>query len=86
MVVAGHKANRRTQSTSPSLKRNCSDIEVNVNGNSKRHKSSEFEDVTLQNDRRNDIKNLNYIHKFFRRDFKDKLPKLSQEVRYFDNL
>ncbi|XP_046815555.1 MATH and LRR domain-containing protein PFE0570w isoform X1 [Vespa crabro] len=78
-VTVNHKANQHMESLSPSLKRNCSDMDVTINGNNKRLRSSELEDVTIKDDHRDDIKSLNYIHKFFRRDLKEKLPKLKQE-------
>ncbi|XP_043665982.1 activating transcription factor 7-interacting protein 1 isoform X1 [Vespula pensylvanica] len=71
------KVNQHAQPLSSfSLKRNCSDMDITVNGN-KRLKSSE--DVTIKDDHKDDIKGLNYINKFFRRDLKEKLPKLKQE-------
>ncbi|KAL2716686.1 MATH and LRR domain-containing protein PFE0570w isoform X1 [Vespula squamosa] len=76
LVIVNQKVNQK--SLSPfSLKRNCSDMDVTVNGNTKKIKSSE--DVTIKDDHKDDIKGLNYINKFFRRDLKEKLPKLKQE-------
>lgn len=84
LVVVNHKVSQHIRSLSPpSLKRNCPDSEVIiVNGNNKKQKRNSellYEDLTSQNDHKNDIRSLNYVHKFFRRDLKEKLPKLKQE-------
>ncbi|KAK2587758.1 hypothetical protein KPH14_003866 [Odynerus spinipes] len=84
IVVVNHKISQHMQPLSPpSLKRNCPDTEaVIVNGNTKRQKrSTELlnENITIKENNKNDIKGLSYIHKFFRRDLKEKLPKLKQE-------
>lgn len=83
LVVVNHKINQQAQPSPTSLKRICPDAEVvTINGNAKKpKKSSESvnEDNTVKEDNKNDIKNLNFVHKFFRRDLKEKLPKLKQE-------
>lgn len=68
----------------PSLKRNFPDVDgITMNGNVKKVKvnceTSSNKLVTKESDSEN-IKKLDYVHKFFRRDLKEKLPKLKQEV------
>lgn len=71
-------------SSPPSLKRICSDTDTPVmNGGVKKIKVN-FEErcneLKTQENTSDNIKNLNYIHKFFQRDLNEKLPKLKQEV------
>ncbi|KAI4494539.1 hypothetical protein M0802_008860 [Mischocyttarus mexicanus] len=87
-ITLNHKTNQDVQPLSPpSLKRYSSDVDLTVNGNVKKLKSSNFEDEkvikkdekVIKKDETNDIGNLNFIKKFFRRNVKEKLPKLKQE-------
>lgn len=69
----------------PSLKRNCPDTDsVIMNGSIKKIKINceilADELAPKENDSQN-IKQLDYVRKFFQRDLKEKLPKLKQEVR-----
>ncbi|XP_015182691.1 PREDICTED: activating transcription factor 7-interacting protein 1-like [Polistes dominula] len=79
-ITLNHKINQSVQPLSPpSLKRHSTEIDLTVNGNIKKLKSSKIEDVTIQKEETNDIGSLNYISKLFRRNAKEKLPKLKQE-------
>ncbi|XP_076281699.1 fibronectin-III type domain-containing protein windei isoform X2 [Lasioglossum baleicum] len=83
-VIINHKVNQDARSLSPpSLKRSCSDLDnIIVNGSVKKIKinndSLSDELSSKENDSEN-IKQLDYVNKFFQRDFKEKLPKLKQE-------
>ncbi|XP_076661846.1 fibronectin-III type domain-containing protein windei isoform X2 [Halictus rubicundus] len=83
-VIINHKVNQDARSLSPpSLKRSCSDLDnIIVNGSVKKIKvnndSLSDELSSKENDSEN-IKQLDYVHKFFQRDLKEKLPKLTQE-------
>ncbi|XP_071632590.1 uncharacterized protein Wde isoform X2 [Temnothorax longispinosus] len=73
-VVMNHKLNPDIRPASPpSLKRNCPENEV-FNGNIKKAKMS-----TKGSEEKKDVTQLSFIEKFFRRDLKEKLPKLTQE-------
>lgn len=73
-----HKLNQDVRPASPpSLKRNFSDNEI-FNGIKKAKMSIKFEE-------KNDIAKLNFVEKFFQRDIKEKLPKLTQEVKIYFN-
>lgn len=75
-VTVNHKLNQDVRSTSPpSLKRNCSDNEI-FNGVKKVKMSTKSEE-------KNDITKLAFVKKFFQRDIKEKLPKLTQEVKVY---
>lgn len=84
-VAINFKMNQDARPSSPpSLKRTCSDTDTPVmNGGVKKIKAN-FEErcneLKTQENNSDNIKNLNYIHKFFRRDLNEKLPKLKQEV------
>lgn len=79
-VTLNHKINQDVQPLSPSsLKRHSTEIDLTVNGNMKKLKSSKVEDFTIHKEETNDIGSLNYISKVFRRSAKEKLPKLKQE-------
>lgn len=70
-VVVNHKLNQDIRPASPpSLKRNCSDNEI-FNGIKKAKMSPKFE--------KKNIAKLTFVEKFFQRDVKEKLPKLTQE-------
>ncbi|XP_043259307.1 activating transcription factor 7-interacting protein 1 isoform X1 [Colletes gigas] len=83
-VIVNHKINQDARPLSPpSLKRNFTEIDsVTMNGSVKKVKvnceTTSNEVVTNENNSDN-IKKLDYVHKFFRRDLKEKLPKLKQE-------
>lgn len=83
-VAINFKMNQDARPSSPpSLKRTCSDTDTPVmNGSVKKIKIN-FEErcneLKTQENNSGNIKNLNYIHKFFRRDLNEKLPKLKQE-------
>ncbi|XP_076181943.1 fibronectin-III type domain-containing protein windei isoform X2 [Ptiloglossa arizonensis] len=83
-VIVNHKMNQDARPLSPpSLKRNFPDVDgITMNGNVKKVKvnceTSSNKLVTKESDSEN-IKKLDYVHKFFRRDLKEKLPKLKQE-------
>lgn len=72
------KLNQNTRVTSPPplriIKRNL-DSEI-FNGNVKRFKSSKSKE-------KNDVTKLAFVEKFFQRDVKEKLPKLTQEVKEY---
>lgn len=75
-VTVNHKLNKDVHSTSlPSLKRNCSESEV-FNGNIKKTKMN-----IKDSEEKKDVTQLSFIEKFFRRDLKERLPKLTQEVK-----
>ncbi|KAI4478844.1 hypothetical protein M0804_011590 [Polistes exclamans] len=79
-ITLNHKINQDVQPLSlSSLKRHSTEIDLSVNGNMKKLKSSKVEDFTINKEETNDIGSLNYISKLFRRDAKEKLPKLKQE-------
>lgn len=72
LVTVNHKLNQDVRPASPlSLKRNCSDNEI-FNGVKKVKMSTKSEE-------KNDITKLAFVKKFFQRDIKEKLPKLTQE-------
>ncbi|KAL6267572.1 hypothetical protein P5V15_000646 [Pogonomyrmex californicus] len=72
-IVTGIKKVKQGISTlSPSLKRNCMEKEV-LNGNIKKTK------MNTNSEENNDITQLSFVEKFFRRDSKGELPKLTQE-------
>jgi len=74
-VIVNHKLNQDTHpSSSPILKRNCSENEV-FNGNIKKVK------MNTNSEEKKDVTQLSFIEKFFRRDIKERLPKLTQEVK-----
>ncbi|XP_068967712.1 activating transcription factor 7-interacting protein 1-like isoform X2 [Bombus flavifrons] len=83
-VAINFKMNQDARPSSPpSLKRTCSDTDTPVmNGGVKKIKAN-FEErcneLKTQENNSDNIKNLNYIHKFFQRDLNEKLPKLKQE-------
>ncbi|CAK9817061.1 Activating transcription factor 7-interacting protein 1 [Anthophora plagiata] len=83
-VVVNHKMNQNVCPLSPpSLKRNYSDNSSTIiNGIVKKPKiNSEAvanESPTKESNSEN-LKKLSYVHKFFQRDCKEKLPKLKQE-------
>lgn len=85
-VIVNHKVNQDARSLSPpSLKRSRFDLDnITMNGGVKRIKvncdSLSEESASKENNSEN-IKKLDYVHKFFQRDLKEKLPKLTQEVR-----
>lgn len=67
----------------PSLKRTYSDTNNTIlNGNIKKIKinSEACDESKTQENNSENIKKLNYVHKFFQRDLNEKLPKLKQEV------
>ncbi|KAL6444113.1 hypothetical protein ACFW04_001805 [Cataglyphis niger] len=71
-VTVNHKLNQDVHPmSSPSLKRNCSDNEI-FNGVKKVKMNTKSEE-------KNDITKLAFVKKFFQRDIKEKLPKLTQE-------
>lgn len=75
-VTVNHKLNQDVHPMSPpSLKRNCSDNEI-FNGVKKVKMSTKSEE-------KNDITKLAFVKKFFQRDIKEKLPKLTQEVKVY---
>ncbi|XP_017792481.1 PREDICTED: activating transcription factor 7-interacting protein 1 [Habropoda laboriosa] len=83
-VVVNHKMNQDICPLSPpSLKRNYSDNDSTVmNGITKKAKiNSEAvpNELTTKESSSENLKKLSYVHKFFQRDFKEKLPKLKQE-------
>ncbi|KAG7189345.1 hypothetical protein KM043_016997 [Ampulex compressa] len=83
-IIVNHKNNQDARSSSPpSLKRNYPEIETTViNGSTKKLKmNSEIssEEVPAAERTTTSIRNLSYVHKFFQRDIKEKLPKLKQE-------
>jgi len=72
-VIVNHKLNQDTRpSSSPILKRNCPENEI-FNGNVKK--------VKMNSEEKKDVTQLSFIEKFFRRDIKERLPKLTQEVK-----
>jgi len=74
LVTVNHKLNQDIHSSSSlSLKRNCPDNEI-CNGDIKKMK------VNIKSEEKNEIKKLGFIEKFFQRNIKEKLPKLTQEV------
>jgi len=74
-VIVNHKLNQDTRpSSSPTLKRNCPENEV-FNGNVKKVK------MNTNSEEKKDVTQLSFIEKFFRRDIKERLPKLTQEVK-----
>lgn len=76
LVTVNHKLNQDVRPASPlSLKRNCSDNEI-FNGVKKVKMSTKSEE-------KNDITKLAFVKKFFQRDIKEKLPKLTQEVKVY---
>lgn len=78
-VIVNHKSNQYTHSSSPpSLKRNNSENEV-FNGNVKKAKMN----IIKNWEERKNVAQLSFIEKFFRRDLKEKLPKLTQEVKKY---
>ncbi|RLU22550.1 hypothetical protein DMN91_004828 [Ooceraea biroi] len=72
LVTVNHKLNQDAHSSS--LKRNCQDNEI-CNGSVKKMKM----DINSKENRNNDIRKLAFIEKFFQRNIKEKLPKLTQE-------
>jgi len=73
LITVNHKLNQGIHPiSSPLLKRSCPDNEI-CNGNIKKMKM----DIKSEE---NEIKNLSFIEKFFQRNIKEKLPKLTQEV------
>jgi len=80
LVIVNHKLNQdiHPASSSPSsLKRNCAENEV-FNGNIKKAK------INIKNsEEKKDITQLSFIEQFFRRDLKETLPKLTQEVKKY---
>ena len=83
-VTVNHKMSQDMCPLSPpSLKRSYSDIDsTTMNGTVKKVKinSTELSDeLATKEDNSQNVKNLNYVHKFFQRDLKEKLPKLKQE-------
>ncbi|XP_012148844.2 fibronectin-III type domain-containing protein windei isoform X1 [Megachile rotundata] len=84
VAVNHNKMNQDVRPLSPpSLKRNYADVDSTImNGNVKKIKINSQEQpeelISKENNSQN-IKNLNYVHKFFQRDLKEKLPKLKQE-------
>ncbi|KZC09555.1 Activating transcription factor 7-interacting protein 1 [Dufourea novaeangliae] len=83
-VIVNHKINQDARPLSPpSLKRNCSDIDnVAMNGSVKKIKvtsDTPSDELASTENNSENIKNLGYVHKFFQRDLKEKLPKLKQE-------
>lgn len=74
-VIVNHKLNHDIHPASPpSLKRNCLENEV-FNGNIKKVK------MNTNAEEKKDVTQLSFIEKFFRRDIKERLPKLTQEVK-----
>lgn len=71
-----HKLNQDIRSASPpSLKRNCSDNEI--------FNSVKKVKMSIKSEEKNDITKLAFVEKFFQRDMKEKLPKLTQEVKIY---
>ncbi|GAB1866139.1 Activating transcription factor 7-interacting protein 1 [Camponotus japonicus] len=71
-VPVNHKLNQDIRSASPpSLKRNCSDNEI--------FNSIKKVKMSIKSEEKNDITKLAFVEKFFQRDMKEKLPKLTQE-------
>ncbi|EFN64593.1 Activating transcription factor 7-interacting protein 1 [Camponotus floridanus] len=71
-VPVNHKLNQDIRSASPpSLKRNCSDNEI--------FNSVKKVKMSIKSEGKNDITKLAFVEKFFQRDMKEKLPKLTQE-------
>ncbi|XP_011860511.1 PREDICTED: activating transcription factor 7-interacting protein 1 isoform X2 [Vollenhovia emeryi] len=69
--VTLNKVSQNIHPVSPSpLKRYCSENEV-FNGNTKKAK--------MTTEEKKDVAQLSFIEKFFRRDFKERLPRLTQE-------
>ncbi|XP_031843815.1 fibronectin-III type domain-containing protein windei isoform X2 [Nomia melanderi] len=79
-VIVNHKVNQDARSLSPpSLKRNCSDLDnITMNGSVKKIKVN-CDSLSDESASKENIKKLDYVHKFFQRDLKEKLPKLTQE-------
>lgn len=76
-VIVNHKLNQDVHSASPpSLKRN-SENEV-FNGNTKKTKMN-----IKGSEEKKDVTQLSFVEKFFRRDLKERLPKLTQEVKKY---
>lgn len=82
-VVVNYKMNQDACPLSPpSLKRTYSDTNSTIlNGNIKKIKinSEACDELKTQENNSENIKKLNYVHKFFQRDLNEKLPKLKQE-------
>lgn len=75
-ITVNHKLNHDIHPASPpSLKRNCQEV---FNGNVKKVKMN-----TNSNEKKKDVTQLSFIEKFFRRDIKERLPKLTQEVKKY---
>lgn len=84
-VIVNHRMNQDVCPLSPpSLKRSYSDIDSTaMNGTVKKVKINSTdlsEELATKENNSQNVKNLNYVHKFFQRDLKEKLPKLKQEV------
>lgn len=78
-VIVNHKVNVDAHPASPpSLKRNCPEKEV-FNGNTKKAK------MNIKSSEEKNVAQLSFVEKFFRRDLKEKLPKLTQEVKKKNN-
>lgn len=76
LIIVNHKLNQDIHPASPSsLKRNYAENEV-FNGNIKKAKMN-----TKNLEEKKDVTQLSFIEKFFRRDLKETLPKLTQEVK-----
>ncbi|XP_070161505.1 activating transcription factor 7-interacting protein 1 isoform X1 [Polyergus mexicanus] len=72
LVTVNHKLNQDVRPASPlSSKRNCSDNEI--------FNTVKKVKMSTMSEEKNDITKLTFVKKFFQRDIKEKLPKLTQE-------
>ncbi|XP_053979688.1 activating transcription factor 7-interacting protein 1 [Hylaeus volcanicus] len=83
-VIVNHKMNQDARPLSPpSLKRNFTAFDgATVNGSVKKVKmncETPSNELVVEKNNLDNVKKLDYVHKFFRRDLKEKLPKLTQE-------